>query len=509
MKKYISIKFLLVLSILGLVFTSCVDEKQWDAPTPAPAPALTNGSANFSTYVAVGNSLTAGLTDGALFIAAQDNGIMKLVSDKFSNAGGGDFTIPYMNDNIGGMVFGGNVIQNPRYYFNGAGPVLLPATPTTDLANIIPGPYNNMGVPGAKSFHLLANGYGNIAGVPLGLANPYFARMASSSNASVLEDAVAMQPTFFSLWIGANDVLSYAIGGGTGTNQTGNLDPSSYGSEDITDPNVFAGAFSQIANALENNGTAKGIVLNIPYVNSLPYFTTVPYNAVPLDAATAAQLNAGFATYNGGVQQVLGLLVANNVITQEIADAEMAKRSITFVEGQNPVTIVDDYLMDLTGYGLPNYRMATAEDFVVLPASNFIGTTVGGNPQYINGVSVPLADNWVLSSDEVMEIKTATDAYNVTIESVATAKGLAFVDVNSLMQNLANGGIQSGEFTFTNQFVFGNTFSLDGIHPTARGNAFIANEILKAIDAKYGSNFQASGSLYETVDFPTVYPANL
>ena len=49
----------------------------------------------------------------------------------------------------------------------------------------------------------------------------------------------------------------------------------------------------------------------------------------------------------------------------------------------------------------------------------------------INGVSVPLVDNWVFSKEEAAEIKVATDAYNVTIESVANANGLAF-----LMQKL-------------------------------------------------------------------------
>jgi lysophospholipase L1-like esterase len=507
MKKYISIKFLLVLSILGLLFTSCVDEKQWEVDAPAPAPALTSGNADFSTYVAVGNSLTAGFTDGALFIAAQDNSIPKLVADKFANAGGGAFTIPYMNDNIGGMVFAGNVIQNPRLYFDGSGPAVLPATPTTELAPN-PGPYNNMGVPGAKSFHVLAPGYGNLAGVPLGLANPYYARMATSSTSSILDDATAMNPTFFSLWIGANDVLTFAMGGGVGTNQTGNFDPTTYGSADISDPNVFASAFNQIVDGLTNGG-AQGVVLNIPYVNSLPFFTTVPYNPIPLDADKAAQLNAAFAPYNGGVQQVLASLVAANVITQTIADAEIAKRTITFTAGQNPVTIVDDYLMDLTAYGVPNYRMATADDYIVLPAKSFIGTTVAGNPLYVNGVSVPLEDKWVLSEDEVSEVKTATDAYNATIQNTATNKGLAFIDVNELMQELANGGLQFDQFTMTNQYLFGNTFSLDGIHPTARGNAFIANEILKAIDAKYGSNFEASGNLNKAVDFTTLYPANL
>src|SRR5699024_1264388 len=100
-------------------------------------------------------------------------------------------------------------------------------------------------IPGAKSFHLVAPGYGNVSGVLQGTANPYFARFSSSENTTVISDAASQNPTFFSLWIGNNDVLGYATSGGSGVDQTGNLDPSTYGSNDITDPNVFAAVYSQ------------------------------------------------------------------------------------------------------------------------------------------------------------------------------------------------------------------------------------------------------------------------
>jgi len=335
--------------------------------------------------------------------------------------------------------------------------------------------------------------------------------MASSPSASIIADATSQNPTFFSLWIGANDVLSYSLNGGDGVNQVGNTNPATYGSNDITDPNVFAGVYSSLVNDLTANG-AKGVVLNIPNVADTPYFTTIPYNAVPLDAATAAQLNAGFALYNGGVAQALADLVSVNAITQTIADAELAKRTVVYAEGQNPVLIMDETLIDLTAINaqLVSMRPATADDLIVLKAKSFIGTlAVAGNPATVNGVAVPLADKWVLLPSEQAEVQTATDSFNATIQAVATAKGLAFVDVNSLMSQLANGGLSFDEFDMSNQYIFGATFSLDGVHPTERGNAFIANEILKAIDMKYGSNFEASGNLNKAADFVTQYPATI
>ncbi|MGB5429259.1 MAG: hypothetical protein WBM94_06275, partial [Eudoraea sp.] len=106
---------------------------------------------------------------------------------------------------------------------------------------------------------------------------------------------------------------------------------------------------------------------------------------------------------------------------------------------------------------------------------------------------------------EQMEIAVATTAFNATISSTANAAGLAFVDANTLLSQLANGGITSGNFTLTSNLVTGGAFSLDGVHPTSRGYALIANEFMKAIDATYGSNFEASGNLVDIGNYPTNY----
>ena len=44
-------------------------------------PALTAGTADFSNYVALGASFTAGFTDGALFNAAQENSFPNIISN--------------------------------------------------------------------------------------------------------------------------------------------------------------------------------------------------------------------------------------------------------------------------------------------------------------------------------------------------------------------------------------------------------------------------------------------
>ncbi|MFN4764621.1 G-D-S-L family lipolytic protein [Gillisia sp. Q332] len=490
--KFTKYKWLLLL-LAGAVVSCSSDDDNGIIVEPVE---YTSGSADFSTYVAIGNTLTSGYTDGALFKAGQLNSLPNILAQQFKLAGGGEFVQPLTSDNIGGLLYGGTVIEAPRLFFNVSAPARLNATPTTEVTNRLTGPFNNMGVPGAKSFHLLAEGYGNVAGVATFQANPYFARFASSNTASILEDAIAQDPTFFSLWIGSNDVLVYAINGGTGVNQAGNDNPGTYGNDDITDPEVFKGAYSLIVAALKATG-AGGVIANIPNVLTIPYFTTVPHNPVPLDAATAGAVNQAYAPYNGGLQ----FAAQNNLITTE----EAAKRTISFAAGQNAVVIVDESLTDLTDYDIPSYRHATAQDLIVFTASTFIGTAVEGNPQFINGVSVPLEDKWVLTPEEQAEVLAATTLFNQTIKSLAEEHQFAFVDVNAILNQVAATGVTFDEYSLNANLVFGGAFSLDGIHPTARGYAYLANKFLEAINAKYGSNLppvKASG-------YTTVYPKDM
>ncbi|MDG1194772.1 MAG: G-D-S-L family lipolytic protein [Polaribacter sp.] len=493
----------IALFLLSLGVISCDVNNELDA-IPAEAVenvALNTNGLDFSNYVSVGASFTAGYTDGAMFIAAQENSFPNILAGIF----GTEFKQPLMNDNIGGLVYGGAAVQPPRFYFDGAGPARLPATPTTELTAVLSGPFNNFGAPGAKSFHLGVPGYGQL--------NPYFGRMASSPTATVLGDALAQNPTFFTLSeIGGNDVLGYALSGGSGVdrspNTAENLNPANYGGNDITNPNVFAQVFSDMVTALTANG-AKGVVANVPYITDLANFITIPYNPIPMDAATAGAVSSAYAQYNGGIQQAFAYLVAVTPMTQEMANAEIAKRTISFTAGQNAVVIMDEDLTDLTAInpGLISMRQATSDDLLVLASSAIIGTLADpSNPASVNGVGVPLADQWALTPQEQASIRTATDAYNTTIATVAASNpNVALVDFKGVLTE-ASTGIMFDNYTMTTSLVTGGLVSLDGVHLTARGYALMANKILASIDVEFGSNFTtATNGLAKAGDYPTNY----
>lgn len=540
-------KYIWLLIIL-IGFTACNDIEDVNRfETEAELPELTAGSADFSNYVALGASFTAGFTDNALFKTAQEHSFPNILSEQFAKVGGGAFTQPLANDNYGGLAAGGTRIPgfNPRLVFGGAGPVPLesvigPVTVNTDIAiNKPTGPFNNMGIPGAKSYHLLFNGYGNIANLATKTANPYFVRMASSSTATVLGDAMAQNPTFFTLSeIGGNDVLGYATSGGDGSEViTPSVGPIGVG---------FDQTYTYIVSTLTSGG-AKGVVTNIPYITDLPHFTTVPFNPLsPLNSAFGPQI----PTLNG----IFGQL------NQVFAFLEVPERSIVFsATAASPVVIKDESLLNLSAqiedvlnasptfpafiesFGLPaqaaplvanlfgltygQTRMANANDLLVLPSSSIIGTIntesvtflmSQGLPQNLagqfsaEGITLPLADKWVLIPSEQQEIRTATDAYNATIESVASSNpNIALVDLKGILQEATVNGIIIDNYTLQTNLVTGGAIGLDGIHLTARGYAFLANKFLEKIDEAFGSNFIPSGNVAKAGDYPTNYSPTL
>ena len=88
------IKYIL-LSAVVLGFTACNDvedvlEANGETTETTMLPELNAGGLDFSTYVALGASYTAGYSDGAVFKAAQEKSFPKLLATKFAAVGGGD-----------------------------------------------------------------------------------------------------------------------------------------------------------------------------------------------------------------------------------------------------------------------------------------------------------------------------------------------------------------------------------------------------------------------------------
>jgi len=435
------IKNILLLFALALLF-AC--EPKIDTVT------TTAGDADFTKFVSIGNSLTSGYADGDLYKSGQENSYPAILAKQFEEVGGGEFKQPLMFDEYG---FGNRLLLNAALQK----PVSAGVTPDPlNFTNIFAdGPYNNMGVPGAKTFHLVVNGYGTL--------NPYFGRFASSTSTSVLADAAAQNATFFSCWIGNNDVLAYAIEGGA--------------ADSITTTQVFSGALGAVLQTLTANG-AKGVIANIPDITSIPYFsfmnTRLPYKGLVLNATQAAQLNFAYQQFE--------LYLASIGINYSYG--------FNFVEGPNAFVIEDETIPFPDALGVFRVRQMKAGELflLTLPTDSLLNHGMGSvNTAGPQPLPYGIPDKYILSITEIQNIKTATTAFNGVIKTYADQFGLAFVDMNAKLKAIEQVGVTYDGIHFTTAFITGNSFSLDGVHMTAQGNALAANYFIDAINAKYNS----------------------
>jgi len=330
------------------------------------------------------------------------------------------------------------------------GPVLVPygaANPQNFASIAAAGPYYNLGVPGAKSYHLSASGYGNPAN-GVGNYNPYYARFATSTTSSVLNDALALHPTFYSLWIGNNDVLLYAIAGGS--------------SDAITPLATFTASVTATVQALKATG-AKGVMANIPDISSLPYFNTVPYNPIVLtDQATVTALNTAYGNGALGIHFAIG---ANAMVIADPA-APMGMRQIKSTE--------------LVCLSLPT-------DSLKLKGW---------------GTQKPVPAKYILDETEIASIKTAITNFNSSLSTIAAANNVPLINMNSYLLQAKTGYVISG-MKFNTSFISGGLFSLDGIHLTPRGYAIVANYFIDGINAYYNSTIpRVEISGFQGIVFP-------
>ncbi len=522
--------YLFAILALTFVIQSCDEDvallAQLEEENPLPGEVTgTSGDLNLSKYVAIGNSLTAGFMDNALYTSGQAHSFPNLLAQQFqiSGIGGGAFNQPDIGSANGfSGTDGTNIFGRLELSLS-----LLRPVPTVGE---LPTPYggdkaalNNFGVPGMRLV--------DVADAGLAARNGLYGRFASQPGAStVLGDALAANPTFFSFWLGQNDILGYAAGGGANEAL-------------ITDAGAFQASLTQALGGLVQSG-AQGVVMTIPQIILAPFFRAVPYNAIPMtDQATVDQLNGAFA----GLNAALDGLAQFQLLTVEQANA----RKVSYALGANPILMYDDALADigplfdaLLGAGaisagqraaLNPYRQsrpATSSDLPTLSAAASLGQplVVGGVPQLtaVIGVSYPAPDNLILSASEVQTVVGTRATFNATIAGVVaginqSAPGaLTLVDVQPTLVDLAgldaatarflvdptNGanaalaamgnaavaavdgelGIRVDGVNLAPDFSPNGVFSTDGIHLNPRGYAIVANLIIDALNASKGSS---------------------
>jgi lysophospholipase L1-like esterase len=374
------------------------------------------GKADFTRYVALGDSYGAGVSSNSMVDAHQKNGYVAVLA---TQTGAPNFQQPTVSQpGIG-----------PELQLLSIRPLtILPKSSTNGVpTNLsLPRPYNNLSIPGARVNDLLT-----LTGKqPPTNTQTQFATFILRGLGTAADQALAQQPTFISVWIGGNDLLGAVLAG----------TPAA-----LTPLPQFEASYNALMDRLVAGAPNAGIVIgSLADAKSVPFATTIP--PVIVNPATS--------------QPVLG---PDGKPIYMIAD--LGGGTIGQLPPGSLVTLGASSFM-ATGYGIPP---ALAPLFPTLP-----------------NAGKPLPDGVVLTPAELAVIDKAKVDMNAVIIATGARLGIPVVDYNAFFEKV-KGGLHFGQITLSASFLTGGVFSYDGFHPSDIGYTLLANEMIRTINANYGS----------------------
>jgi len=387
---------------------------------------INRGQLPLAPYVAIGGSETAGFADGALHYEAQLYSYPALISRQLQLVGGGAFNQPFTVDSNGFALVNGVLVSKLS---------LGSKTDCLGAESVVPVRMpSNTGTFASFSASSQAGPYGNL-GIPflrvtdlarptlIGI-NPYVFRTGLDS-VSYQQAVLNRAPKLFTIWLGMEEMLGSVI----------NKVPAPA-------PVMLYNQLNPFLDSLSQDTTAAGFIATLPDVTAFPFFNTIPYNALELEQDLADLLNQVYA--GTGMAFVAG----PNAFVIEDANAPGGKRQIR----------------------------PTEKLLLTLPLDSVKCEFMGS----IN----PIPARYVVSDNELAALRDLLRGYNYFITQFAMDKGLTIVDLHGLYQRLESGLVVNG-VEFSPTFVSGGFFSLDGLNPSYRGAAIIANTFIEVMNAEY------------------------
>ncbi|MEK6373579.1 MAG: SGNH/GDSL hydrolase family protein [Acidobacteriota bacterium] len=392
------------------------------------------GSANFTTFVAIGDSYGAGYEASSLNERHQIFSWPAIIARQVG------LPICQPTATVTDVCFAVPLITYPGLP---AGELVLNATGSGITQ--IPGSggpamfgfgraYNNLSVPGYTIGAALAlTGAESTSGL---------GQVILRGRGNEVDQALSLHPTFIAVWLGGNDFL-----GAVSTGRPSLLTPLAN----------FTAAYNTMLDKLIAGAPEAGIV-----VGNLPAnFASAPLTArlpgILLNPTTNQPVIIGGAPvpliFDPGDGNIQPLPAGSIVLLSALTRLQQ-------------------------GVGIPpNFK--TIPPFSALP---LVGT--------------PLTDAETITPAEQVQFATAITAYNAAITAAAASHNVALADIKSLFDRWAASGtnpIVIGPFAFSNTFATGGLFSLDGVHPSDLGYILFANEFIKAINASYDVEIPLAG----------------
>ena len=389
-----------------------------DIFTPA-APA----SPIFSSYVALGNSITAGYQSGGINDSTQKESYARLVAQQMRTR----YAYPALAG-AGCPAPTAGVFRNPTTEPSNGCALRNPSSANAAL--------NNVGVPGAAVADLTA----------ATTARSNFLTSLFLGGKTQVAKAFDAQPTFVSVWIGNNDVLDPGVKGvavfaNDTTTAARNL-RTLVGTPGITDTNTFRSSYAAAANALRAR-VDKGVLIGVVNVTQAPI-----------------------------------LFSAEALLTDTAFRNAFQEKVNTAAQGANrPVTVHPNCAGSgaLVSFAIVGTLAAQTND-----AARVI-SCVRNQP------AAGLGEVFVLDATEQATFTTIIGRYNAYIKAKADSMGYAYLNADSVLAALKTSGGVAALPQLRTATPFGAAVSNDGVHPSKVGHQAIARALITTINAKYGT----------------------
>ena len=290
---------------------------------------------------------------------------------------------------------------------------------------------SNVAVPGATSLSPITN---MGAGANSNALTTFI--LGGRTQIQAMQDA---DPTFVTMWIGNNDVLG---------SLTFSADPGNPAL--VTPQDTFITRYDEILDSIEATGNPPTVLFSVADVSVIPYTSR---------GATYWCLRTGLCP------------------------------------GVPAAPFPPNFGVDISC--APSAAVPTSSgEFILVPwpvGIPKIAAAAQGAPAGIPQTTLNCSIDPVVSPTELANLQAAVAGYNAHISSAATARGMAYLDVNAALLALVGtgaippfpditGALAGGSVTF------GPYFSLDGVHPSTLAHQLIADSLVSKVNSYFGTN---------------------
>lgn len=440
-------RILFCLPLAAILLNSCNPNLEEVSPT-------SSANLDFSKYVAVGDFITAGYTNGGLNQESQKYAYPNILAQQFATVGSpATFMQPDFPEGSQ-MITLDNITNGSPAYSNTAQNDAFLALPCSSApASIIFPRYagqtnrlQNLGVPGLKMAQLELKDVGNSANQDPATFNPYFERMLPANDQSTYFGLYSKtNASFFTCWFGIADIANYALSGGT----CGKL-------ISIDDIRKY---LPRMLDSVSAGGKKYGVIANVPSIKFWGFATIKP-----LELQTKLQNQANNPNLN---IWIVATKVTGGFETIPVRQNDYLTPNGLAALGKN-------------GHGLSETDPLTDKEVLDFQEASNVDNRISGNASSINNIINAL----------------------VTLKTGKYINKVAIADMQGLYGTLVNGVIYNG-VKYDLKPITGGFYSNDNFTPTARGQAIIANRFIQTINEKFGSSiFEVNVNNYPGIKLP-------